>query len=185
MRKALGLVLSLSLAASSLEAQAEITAIMETSAGVIELSLDDAKAPISVANFIEYARSGYYDGLVFHRVIPRFMIQGGGMDAAMKPRQTRAPIKNESDNGLSNVRGTIAMARTRDPDSATSQFFINSVDNLSLDGAAGRPGYTVFGRVTAGLEVVDQISATPTTTQAPFRDVPKTPILINRVTISD
>lgn len=185
MRKAFSLAISLSLAASSLYAQAEVKAVMDTSAGVIELSLDDANAPITVANFVEYVRAGYYDGLVFHRVIPKFMIQGGGMDEKMQPRKTRSAIKNESTNGLSNTRGTIAMARTRDPDSATAQFFINSVDNLSLDGAPGRPGYTVFGKVTAGLEVVDQISATPTTSAGAFRDVPKSPILINSVTIAD
>lgn len=188
MRKALSFALSSAVGLSSIlspTAQAEVTAIMDTSAGVIELKLDDEKAPITVANFVNYANSGHYDGLVFHRVIPNFMIQGGGMDAEMKPRDTQSPIKNESNNGLSNRRGTISMARTNDPDSATSQFFINSVNNTNLDGRGSRPGYAVFGEVSRGMEVVDSISAVETTSVGYFRDVPKQPITINSVKIVD
>lgn len=189
MRKvALSLALSLTAMTSSitsLSASAEVVVKMDTSAGVIELTLDDAKAPITVANFVDYARAGHYDGLVFHRVIPGFMIQGGGMDADLQPRETKAPIQNESNNGLSNRRGTISMARTNAPNSATSQFFINTVDNPSLDGRGSRPGYAVFGEVTSGMEVVDSISAVETTSVGYFRDVPKQPILINSVSIAD
>lgn len=184
MRHALCFALGLS-SLVSLTAQAEVTAIMDTSAGVIELKLDDEKAPITVANFVSYAKSGYYNGLVFHRVIPNFMIQGGGMDAQMKPRDTKAPIKNESNNGLSNRRGTISMARTNDPDSATAQFFINSVNNTNLDGRGSRPGYAVFGEVSQGMDVVDSISSVETTSVGYFRDVPKQPITINSVTIQE
>jgi len=169
---ALALLLPLTASAESVR--------LTTTQGTIELELLAEQAPKSVENFIAYVESGYYDGLIFHRVIPGFMIQGGGMDADFKPRQTRTPVVNESDNGLSNLRGTVAMARTRDPDSATSQFFINSVDNFNLDGRAGQPGYTVFGRVTAGMEVVDRISAVETTNRPPFRDVPVTPVVIER-----
>lgn len=189
MRKvALSLALSLttlSTALSSISAHADVVVKMDTSAGMIELTLDDANAPITVANFVDYAKSGHYDGLVFHRVIPGFMIQGGGMNADLKPRDTKAPIKNESNNGLSNRRGTISMARTNAPDSATSQFFINTVDNLSLDGRGSRPGYAVFGQVTNGMDVVDSISGVETTSVGYFRDVPKQPILINSVTVAD
>jgi len=184
MRKALYLALSLT-AATSLAAQAEVTVVMDTSVGEIELQLDDAKAPITVANFVDYAKAGHYDGLVFHRVIPGFMIQGGGMDADMRPRETRAPIKNESANGLRNERGTIAMARTNDLNSATSQFFINTQNNPSLNAGGPYGGYAVFGKVSRGMEVVDTISATPTTSKGYHRDVPVEPIVINAVKISD
>lgn len=182
MHKVVSLVLSLSLIAT---AQADVNVLMETSAGEIRLVLDQQKAPETVANFVEYARAGHYDGLVFHRVIPNFMIQGGGMDSQMKPRKTRAPVRNESDNGLSNRRGTISMARTRDPHSATSQFFINTVNNPNLDGRPGKPGYTVFGEVSEGMEVVDSISAVKTGTHGHFRDVPVQPVLIKKVSIAD
>lgn len=165
-----------------LPAQAERVQL-NTSLGAIELELDAEKAPATVANFIGYVKNGHYDGLIFHRVIPGFMIQGGGMDAEMTPRATGAPVRNESANGLSNLRGTIAMARTRDPDSATSQFFINTVDNQRLDGMPGRPGYTVFGKVAKGMEVVDRISQVATTSRPPFRDVPVTPVVIESATL--
>jgi peptidyl-prolyl cis-trans isomerase A (cyclophilin A) len=165
-----------------LQAQAERVQL-NTSLGAIELELDAEKAPATVANFIGYVKNGHYDGLIFHRVIPGFMIQGGGMDAEMAPRATGAPVRNESANGLSNLRGTIAMARTRDPDSATSQFFINTVDNQRLDGMPGRPGYTVFGKVAKGMEVVDRISQVATTSRPPFRDVPVTPVVIESATL--
>jgi len=170
---------------TSVNVSADVVVKMETSAGMIELTLDDASAPITVANFVEYAKAGHYDGLVFHRVIPGFMIQGGGMDSSLQPRKTRAPIQNESDNGLSNRRGSVAMARTNAPHSATSQFFINTVNNTNLDGSGSRPGYAVFGEVTSGMDVVDAISAVETTSVGRFRDVPKQPVLINSVTIAD
>jgi cyclophilin family peptidyl-prolyl cis-trans isomerase len=159
--------------------------VFDTSFGPITMELDAEKAPITVANFLKYVDSGFYDDLVFHRVIPGFMIQGGGMDANMKEKEEgkRAPIKNESSNGLSNVRGSIAMARTNDPNSATCQFYINLVDNgreskgrNSLDTLGG--GYTVFGKVTEGLEVIDKIAAVDTGTRGIHRDVPIKPVLI-------
>ncbi len=156
---------------------------LETSMGDIEVELYSEKAPKTVANFLEYVNSGYYNGLIFHRVIPGFMIQGGGMDASMQPRTNRPPVDNESDNGVSNERGTLAMARTRDPDSANSQFFINTVNNRRLDGMPGKPGYTVFGKVVSGMDVVDQISKVETTTRAPFRDVPVTPVIIEKAEV--
>lgn len=158
---------------------------IETSLGTITLELDAAKAPKTVENFVQYAQDGHYDGLVFHRVISGFMIQGGGYDEKYDQRRTRAPIAIESSNGLKNKRGTIAMARTSDPNSATSQFFINHKDNDFLDypGQDGY-GYTVFGAVTEGLDVVDKIGDTPTGQARPFgRDVPVTPVIIKKVTV--
>lgn len=180
MLKALAAGLALMLAAAHLPA-AETTpprVVLDTSLGRIELELAAEQAPLTVANFLAYVDQGHYDGTQFHRVIPGFMIQGGGFDDQLQPRATVAPIRNESDNGLSNLRGTIAMARTRDPDSATTQFFINTVDNRHLDGLPGRPGYAVFGRVVDGMAVVDAISRVPTRRQGPFRDLPTTPVLI-------
>ncbi|HNJ84760.1 MAG TPA: peptidylprolyl isomerase, partial [Piscinibacter sp.] len=135
-----------------------------TSAGDIVVELDAAKAPKTVANFVEYVKAGHYDGTIFHRVIPNFMIQGGGMTPDMKEKATRAPIPLESGNGLDNLRGTIAMARTMDPNSATAQFFINVTDNGFLNKAQSRDGngYAVFGKVVSGMEVVDKIRAVPT-----------------------
>ena len=138
---------------------------MTTNKGEIVIELDRAKAPITVENFLAYTQDGFYDGTVYHRVIPTFMIQGGGFDTNGKQKSTKKPIKNEGSNGLSNSRGTIAMARTNDPDSATAQFFINVVDNPNLDTMPGRPGYAVFGKVVKGMEVVDAIRATPTGTK--------------------
>jgi peptidyl-prolyl cis-trans isomerase A (cyclophilin A) len=153
--------------------------LLDTSMGQIQIELNPDKAPISVKNFIGYVEAKHYDGLVFHRVIPGFMIQGGGMTPDLQPRKTKAPIKNEASNGLKNERGTIAMARTSDPDSATSQFFINVVDNKSLD----RPnpdghGYAVFGKVTKGMDVVDKIVAVETGSRGPYSDVPVKPVVI-------
>lgn len=184
MRKALCLALGVA-ALTSFSVQAEVNLIMKTSMGDIELALDDDKAPVTVANFVDYAKAGHFDGLIFHRVIPNFMIQGGGMDSKMQQRETRAPITNESNNGLSNQRGTIAMARTNDPNSATSQFFINTVNNTNLDGRGSRPGYAVFGRVSRGMEVVDRISAVETGNRGYYRDVPVEPIVINSVELVD
>lgn len=152
---------------------------MTTSEGVIELALDREKAPLSVENFIAYVESGHYNGTIYHRVIKNFMIQGGGFSEDMRQKATLPPIKNEAENGLKNERGTIAMARTRSVDSATSQFFINVVDNKFLDHGQRDFGYAVFGKVTSGMDVVDAIAATKT---GP-RDVPITPIVIQTVEV--
>jgi peptidyl-prolyl cis-trans isomerase A (cyclophilin A) len=161
------------------------TVKIATSMGDITVQLDAAKAPKSVENFLTYARAGHYENTVFHRVIKDFMIQGGGMSAQLSEKPTRPPIPLESDNGLSNVRGTLAMARTADPNSATSQFFINVRDNLFLDKARSRDGngYAVFGKVTGGMDVVDKIRAVPTRNQGPYGDVPAEPVTIRKVTI--
>jgi len=158
---------------------------LTTSAGDIVIELDKAKAPKTVDNFVQYVKDGHYNGTVFHRVIPGFMIQGGGMTADMKEKTTRAPIPLESRNGLSNVRGTVAMARTQDPNSATSQFFINVQDNPRLDAANARDGngYAVFGKVIAGMDVVDKIRVVPTGSRGMHDDVPLTPVTINKATI--
>jgi peptidyl-prolyl cis-trans isomerase B (cyclophilin B) len=159
---------------------------LETSLGDIVLELDEAKAPKTTANFLQYVREGHYDGLIFHRVIDGFMIQGGGLTANMQERKTRAPIPNEANNGLKNRAYTIAMARTNDPHSATSQFFINVKDNAFLDYKAPTPqgwGYAVFGKVVKGTEVVDRIRAVPTTTKGFFENVPVTPVVIRKATL--
>jgi len=153
--------------------------VLDTTLGQIQIELDPEKAPVTVKNFQDYVEAGHYNGLVFHRVIPGFMIQGGGMTPDLMPRKTKAPIKNEGGNGLKNERGTISMARTGDPDSATSQFFINVADNKSLD----RPnpdghGYAVFGKVTKGMDVVDKIVGVETGNQGPYQNVPVKPIVI-------
>ncbi len=154
---------------------------MKTSLGTIELQLNQAKAPLSVANFQQYVNSGFYKSTVFHRVIPGFMIQGGGFDEKMNQKTTQAPIKNEANNGLANDKYTIAMARTNDPDSATAQFFINVKDNAFLNYSAGNPGYAVFGKVTKGFDVVDKIAAVPTGTVGMYENVPTTPVVIKAV----
>jgi len=158
---------------------------LATSAGDIVIELDKAKAPKTVENFVQYVKDGHYNGTVFHRVIPSFMIQGGGMTADMVEKKTRAPIPLESKNGLSNVRGSIAMARTGDPNSATSQFFINVQDNPRLDAANARDGngYAVFGKVISGMEVVDKIRVVPTSSKGMHDDVPMMPVTINKATI--
>ena len=159
---------------------------IETSKGNIELELDAAKAPTTVANFVSYVKKGHYDGLIFHRVIPGFMIQGGGFTPDMQQKAVDAPIKIESKNGLKNVRGSIAMARTSDPNSATSQFFINVKDNANLDYPSFDGfGYTVFGMTTKGLDVVDAIVGVPTTRKGPHGDVPVDAITIKSVKISE
>lgn len=156
--------------------------IMETSMGTIKIELFDKKAPITVANFRKYVQDSFYDGLIFHRVIPGFMIQGGGFEPGMKQRTpTQPPIKNEADNGLKNKRGTLSMARTNVVNSATSQFFINTNTNVSLDHRGTNPsqyGYAVFGEVVEGMDVVDKIVAAPTTTMGHFRDVPIKDVVI-------
>ncbi len=152
--------------------------ILSTTLGDITIELFARKAPATVENFLQYVDDGFYDGLIFHRVIPGFMIQGGGMDAHMGEQKTRAPIKNEADNGLSNRRGTLAMARTQVVDSATAQFFINLSDNTFLDHGTRDFGYAVFGRVTDGMDVVDQIAAVETGSKGMHRDVPVEPVVI-------
>ncbi|HHH36043.1 MAG TPA: peptidyl-prolyl cis-trans isomerase [Gammaproteobacteria bacterium] len=160
---------------------------METSEGTIVLELDRARAPLTVENFLRYVRDGFYDGTLFHRVIRGFMIQGGGYTTDFRKKPTRPPVRNEADNGLRNLRGTIAMARTSDPHSATAQFFINVVDNGFLDFTARDArgwGYAVFGRVVKGMDVVDRIQQLPTGPGGPFtRDVPRRPVVIRRVTV--
>ena len=163
-------------------------ATIETSEGTIVLSLDEAKAPVTVKNFVEYAKSGHYDGTIFHRVIAGFMIQGGGFTAGMEQKNTRPPIENEAANGLKNKRGTIAMARTMVVNSATSQFFINLVDNDFLDYRGPDPrtfGYAVFGKVVSGMEVVDKIGKVKTGSVGPFQDVPRTAVVIKSVKIEE
>jgi peptidyl-prolyl cis-trans isomerase B (cyclophilin B) len=159
---------------------------LETNHGTIVLELNPEAAPHTVDNFLAYVREGFYDGTIFHRVIKGFMIQGGGLTPDMQKKATREPIENEADNGLENLQGTIAMARTNEPHSATSQFFINTVDNASLNFKAKNPqgwGYCVFGKVVEGMEVVDVIENLPTTTQSGRRDVPQEPVLIERAVV--
>ncbi len=158
---------------------------IKTNHGDISVELFDEKAPISCENFRQYARDGHFDGTVFHRVIPSFMIQGGGMDDSMTPKPTREPIKNEADNGVSNKRGMLAMARTTVVDSATSQFFINLRDNDFLDHGTRDFGYAVFGQVTGGMEVVDAIAAVPTANRGGHQDVPVEPVEIVEVAIDE
>lgn len=163
-----------------------VTVSMETNKGVITLELDGKDAPETVANFVAYAKAGFYDGTIFHRVIPGFMIQGGGFTTDMKQKAARAPIKNEAGNGLKNTTGTIAMARTSDPHSATAQFFINVKDNGFLDHTAPTPqgwGYCVFGKVTDGMDVVHAIEHIQTGNRSGFQDVPLTEVVINKVSV--
>jgi peptidyl-prolyl cis-trans isomerase B (cyclophilin B) len=164
------------------------TVYLETSKGPILIELDRAKAPISVENFIAYAKAGHYDGTVFHRVIKGFMLQGGGMAADMSQKPTKAPIKNEATNGLKNKTGTIAMARTAVVDSATSQFFINTADNKFLDNAGLNPdkfGYAVFGKVVDGMDIVWAIESVATGSKAGHQDVPVEPVIIEKVSIEE
>ena len=156
---------------------------LTTSMGDIVLELYPDKAPKTVENFLQYVKDGHYDGLVFHRVIPGFMIQGGGFSADMQQKATRAPIPLEATNGLKNERGTIAMARTNVPDSATSQFFINVVDNAMLNATGPGNGYAVFGKVVAGMDVVDKARAVATGNRGPYQNVPQTPITILKATL--
>jgi len=159
---------------------------LETSLGAIVIELDAERAPRSTASFLGYVRDGFYDGTVFHRVIPGFMIQGGGLTAALERKPTGPPVPNEADNGLRNRRGTVALARTPDPHSATAQFFINLVDNPFLDFRARTPqgwGYAVFGQVVEGMEVVDRIARVPTTARRGLRDVPREPVISERAVV--
>ena len=162
--------------------------IIETTKGVIVLELYPDEAPKTVDNFLRYARWGHYDGTIFHRVIPDFMIQGGGLTPDMKQKLAEMPIKNEADNGLKNDRGTVAMARTQDPHSATNQFFINTKNNKSLDHTSKASqgwGYTVFGKVIKGMDVVDAISKVKTGTRRSMANVPVEPVIITTVTVKE
>lgn len=180
---ALGLGSGLTLGTGSVAAQADDkhpVVVLDTSKGEITIELDAENAPTTVDNFMKYVDAKFYDNLIFHRVIPKFMIQGGGFDAQMNQKREgmRAPIRNESGNGLTNRRGTIAMARTSNPNSATSQFFINHADNPFLDRG---DGYAVFGKVTAGMDVVDKIARMETGNQAGMQNVPVEPVIIKSV----
>jgi len=159
---------------------------LDTNMGAIVIELNEEKAPKTVENFLNYVKSGQYDGTIFHRIIDGFMIQGGGMDAEMNEKPTNAPIENEADNGLKNDKGTIAMARTQDPHSATSQFFINVKDNDFLNHSGKNMqgwGYTVFGKVTSGMDVIEKMKGVPTGRFGMHADVPKEPVVINSATI--
>jgi cyclophilin family peptidyl-prolyl cis-trans isomerase len=158
---------------------------LNTSMGRIVIELDFDNAPVTAKNFADYVSDGFFDGTIFHRVIGGFMIQGGGMDPDMKEKKTKSPIKLESDTGLKNLRGTVAMARTMMPDSATSQFFINHKDNNFLDYAPGNPGYAVFGKVVEGMAVVDQIAAVDTGRRGMHDDVPLESIMIESAEFVD
>ena len=162
--------------------------ILHTNFGDIRFELKSSKAPISTKNFKSYAKSGFYNGTIFHRVIKNFMIQGGGFEVGMKQKATNDPIQNEADNGLSNLRGTIAMARTMEPHSATAQFFINLEDNTFLDHSSKSTegwGYAVFGKVVEGMEVVDKIKAVSTTVKSGHQDVPADDVIIDSVELVD
>ncbi|KAA0924240.1 peptidyl-prolyl cis-trans isomerase [Psychrobacter sp. ANT_H56B] len=159
---------------------------LETSMGNITIELNEEKAPKTVENFLNYVKSGHYDGTIFHRIIDGFMIQGGGMDADMNEKATNKPVENEADNGLKNDAGTIAMARTQDPHSATSQFFVNVKDNDFLNHSGKNMqgwGYTVFGKVTSGMDVIEKMRGVPTGRFGMHADVPKEPVVINSATI--
>ncbi len=191
LRLLLSLVLGLlPLAAPAKEATAmPVNVVLETNLGAITLELYPDKAPKTVANFTDYVRAGHYNGTVFHRVIPNFMAQGGGFTADLQQKSTNAPITNEADNGLQNLRGTIAMARTGEPHSASAQFFINVADNAFLNFTAPTRqgwGYAVFGKVTAGMDVVDAMVALPTGAAGPFgSDVPKQAVVIESARVLD
>lgn len=159
---------------------------LDTNMGAIVIELNEEKAPKTVENFLNYVKSGHYDGTIFHRIIDGFMIQGGGMDAEMNEKPTNAPVENEADNGLKNDKGTIAMARTQDPHSATSQFFVNVKDNDFLNHSGKNMqgwGYTVFGKVTSGMDVIEKMRGVPTGRFGMHADVPKEPVVIKSATI--
>jgi peptidyl-prolyl cis-trans isomerase B (cyclophilin B) len=158
----------------------------ETSMGGITIELFEAECPITAKNFLAYVKSGFYDGTIFHRVIPGFVVQGGGMMPGLKEKDTLDPIANEAAKAPHNARGTLAMARTSDPDSATSQFYINLSDNRALDYAGGGPsgaGYCAFGKVVEGMEIVDKMAAAPTGRRPPHADVPREDILLKKATL--
>jgi peptidyl-prolyl cis-trans isomerase A (cyclophilin A) len=184
MKKIKLLFITILLTLLSTVALADTKVLLQTSMGDIEIELDSEHAPITTKNFLDYVNSGFYENLTFHRVIPGFMIQGGGADDQLKFKNNNAPIKNEADNGLKNDRGTIAMARTSEVNSATSQFFINVVDNNFLNYQSPESyGYAVFGKVIKGMDVVDKIVNAPTKRVGPHRDVPVEPIYIKKVAV--
>ena len=163
---------------------ADPVVVLKTSMGEIDIQLDPKNAPISSANFLAYVKDGFYNGTIFHRIIPGFVVQGGGFTPDMVEKPTKAPIKNEATNGLHNLRGTISMARTNDPDSATSQFFLNLVDNSGkLDPDAAPGGYAVFGKITKGLDVLDKMAGVQTTSVGGYDDVPAKPVTLISATI--
>lgn len=178
-------LLLLSLLAISPLSLANPTVTLHTTHGDIVMELYPEKAPVTVENFLQYARDGFFEGTIFHRSIRRFVIQGGGFTADLEEKPTRDPIINEADNGLTNDRWTVSMARTSDPNSATSQFFINVGLNLSLDRRAGRDGYAVFGKVIEGQSVVRKINNLPTHTVGFMRDVPKEKVIVERVSLGE
>ncbi|ALP52551.1 peptidylprolyl isomerase [Candidatus Tenderia electrophaga] len=183
---ALLMILAVLTAPLSLAADTPPKVKLETNYGDIVLQLNPQAAPKTVDNFIQYVQDGFYDGTLFHRVIPDFMIQGGGFTTQMRKKETRAPIRNEADNGLKNVRGSVAMARTNDPHSATAQFFINVKDNDFLNHSAPNSrgwGYAVFGEVVEGMATVDEIRAVATGNRDRFRDVPIKPVIIDKATL--
>jgi len=186
-RRALALAIAFGCLGGSAWAQQAPRVKLATSAGDIVVEVYPDKAPKTAENFLQYVRDKHYDGTVFHRVIDRFMIQGGGMDAKMAEKPTRAPVVHEGRDafakGLKNEVGTLAMARTNDPNSATSQFFINVNDNAFLDPKAGSPGYTVFGRVVGGMDVVNKIKGVPTGRAGMHENVPLTPVVIQSATL--
>lgn len=180
------LTTTLSFATENKMSEAQTKVKLSTTLGDIVIELNAEKAPLSSANFLTYVKEGFYDGTIFHRVIPNFMAQGGGMDADFKEKKTHAPIKNEADNGLKNLRGTLAMARTNVPDSASSQFFINYTDSSFLDHSSPTPqgwGYAVFGKVVEGMDVVDAMAKQATGNRGGHQDVPKETILINKAEV--
>lgn len=180
----MAVAMTAALALAALPAAADTQVRLNTSHGTILVELFDDQAPATVDNFLAYVRDGFYADTIFHRVIPGFVVQVGGYTADFERKATRAPIENEADNGLKNRRGTLSMARTNDPDSATSQFFINLADNDFLDRATGKPGYAVFGRVIEGLDTVEAIAAIPTGAAGPFRqDVPRETVRIESADI--
>ncbi len=187
LRKQIALLVFILFFTISSNTQAETTMVkMDTNQGTIMLELDADKAPNTVENFLTYAKEGFFDGTIFHRVISNFMIQGGGFTEDMSQKETHDPIQNEANNGLTNDNGTIAMARTGDPHSATAQFFINVKDNDFLNFSSETPqgwGYAVFGKVTEGMDVVEKIKGVATTTKGPYQDVPEEAVIIEKVTI--
>lgn len=185
-----GLVFSSSIEASSQSKETAMTSVtINTTVGAIHLELDQDKAPITVANFVALANAGYYEGTIFHRIIPGFMVQGGGLTEDMQNKSSGTdPIQNEANNGLANDRGSIAMARTMDPHSATGQFFVNHKDNGFLNHTAETAqgwGYAVFGKVTDGMDVVDQLAESPTGMVGGYQDAPLEPVTIESVTVSE
>lgn len=182
------LTVTISCATGNKMSETQTKVKLTTSLGDIVIQVDSEKAPISAKNFLAYVKDGFYEGTIFHRVIPGFMAQGGGFDADFKQKEVKASIKNEADNGLKNMRGTLAMARTPDPDSATAQFFINYKDNSFLDytsATANGWGYAVFAKVVDGMDVVDAMSDKPTANKGGHQDVPKEDIVILKAEVID